>query len=112
MSNKFTICPSTVGTGAYAYYPTDPTVGNSERKFGDVLTYMGLERAEKLIGKRAVEYGDREPPFQLVSQGLGYAYASANKGFYEQKGFSRYHDTVAVMVSLQRSGRPVYWFTR
>lgn len=45
---------------------------------------------KKLIGKRAVEYGDREPPFQLVSQGLGYAYASANKEFYEQKGFSRY----------------------
>ena len=51
MSNKFTICPSTVGTGPYAYYPT---VGDLEGEFGDVLTYMDLERAEKLIGKAVI----------------------------------------------------------
>ena len=51
MSNKYTICPSTVGTGPYAYYPT---VGILEGKFGDVLTYMDLERAEKLIGKEVI----------------------------------------------------------
>lgn len=51
MSNKFTICPSTAGTGPYAYYPT---VGILENKFGDVLTYMDLERAEKLIGKAVI----------------------------------------------------------
>lgn len=53
VSNKFTICPSTVGTGPYAYYPY-PTIGDLDRKFGDVLTYMGLERAEKLIGKEVI----------------------------------------------------------
>ena len=51
MSNKFTICPSTVGTGVYAYYPT---VGILEGKFGDVLTYMDLDRAERLIGKAVI----------------------------------------------------------
>lgn len=51
MSNKFTICPSTVGTGPYAYYPT---VGVIERKLGNILTYMDIEEAEKLLGKEVI----------------------------------------------------------
>lgn len=49
---------------------------------------------KKLIGKRAVEYEGREPPFQLVSQGLGLAHACANRSYYERKGVSRYRGHV------------------